>query len=183
MCGKSLSSRSSIQALGLLLTPLCWQVWSCPSHCHSQAAHAMSLPSCPLHVIWFLWLIFSANKAPHLHPYGLRAPIPSQHCTASSVKHPGWGSFPGIPVWDFLERVLGLIQNPTQQSNGLSPTPSYQRTSTPAQCHCHLIKQTQRCQESAVLAQNSNLSPLQSEPVTFPIISTDLQGVNLGYGL
>lgn len=122
ICAKeSLSGRNSIQALGLLPTQLCCQVWSCPSCCHSQAAHAMSLPPCPLHVILFLWLVFRANKAPHIHPSGLRAPIPSLRFTASSAKHPRWGSFSGIPIWDFLERVLVLIQNPTQQSKGFPP--------------------------------------------------------------
>lgn len=69
-------------------------------------------------------------------------PISPLCFTANSAKHPYWGSLLGIPIRDFFKRVLVLIQNPTQQSNGLSPTPSYQRTLISAQRHCHLIKQT-----------------------------------------
>lgn len=66
-------------------------------------------------------------------------PTPSLRFAASSAKHPRWGSLLHIPVWDFL---MVCIQNPAQQSNGLFPTPSYQRTLIPAQHHSHLVKQT-----------------------------------------
>lgn len=70
------------------------------------------------------------------------AHIPSLRFTAVSAKYAYWGSRLSIPIQDFLKRILVLIQNPTQQSNGLSPTPSYQRTLISAQHHCHFIKQT-----------------------------------------
>lgn len=91
---------------------------------------------------------------------------------------------PGTPVWDFLQRVLGLIQTQPHRAKGFPHTVlSEDLSSSPVSLPPRQADTSWRCQESAVLPQNSNLSPPQCEPVTFPIISTDLQGVNLGYGL
>lgn len=57
-------------------------------------------------------------------------------CQTSTLRQ-----LPGTPVWDFLQRVWGSSRpNPTEQR--AFPTLSYQRTSAPAQCHCHLVKLT-----------------------------------------
>lgn len=98
---------------------------------------------------------------------------PNIHTEAASQASPQGISWRGFWGWSKTQphRAKGF------------PHTVLSETSAPAQCHCHLIRQTQRCQESAALPQNSNLSPPHSEPLTFPIISTDLQGVNLGYGL
>lgn len=58
---------------------------ACSSHsCTDRSGAALQTvtsrlltPPCPLLVILIVWLIF--NKAPHLHPYGLKVPIPSLH--------------------------------------------------------------------------------------------------------
>lgn len=92
------------------------------------------LLQCPSHLSSSLQLLFSSNEAAHIHPYGLMGPNPSLQQTQPNIY---------IPIWDFLKGVLVLIQNPTQQSNGLSLTPSYQRTLIPARRHCHLIRQTE----------------------------------------
>lgn len=132
-----------------------------------------------LHVIFLLWLTFSRNEATSIHPYRWAYPFLMLRSKLSQTSIPR--QHPHIPVQDFLRKVLIRIQNPTQQSNGLSLTLSYQRTLIPAQHHSHLIKRTAEVPRNwCALPQHSSLSPSRCESTPFHIIFTDLQCVNPG---
>lgn len=132
-----------------------------------------------LRVIFLLGLTFSHNEAASIHPYRWAYPFLLLHSKLSQTSI--LRQHLHIPVQDFLSRVLIHIQNPAQQSNGLSLTLSYQRTLIPAQHHSHLIKQTAGVPRNCcVLPQHSSLSLSPCESTPFHIIFTDLQCVNLG---
>lgn len=93
-----------------------------------------------LHVILPLWLIFSSNKAACIRSYGLMGPysLPQSELSQTPIVRQPLGT----PYRISFRRFWYSSKTHPNNSKGFPPTPPYQRTLTPAQCHCHFIKKT-----------------------------------------